>query len=127
MECECEKCQRACQRKPGWFKPGEAEKVAEFLGMPFSELYETKLVKDFWEDDSRVYLLSPAWEGSLPGQVAPENPEGQCIFYLDGLCSIHSVKPFECREYDHTKSSMQCLTVHEDIANSWRDKQDTLP
>ena len=29
--CECETCRNACSFKPGWFKPGQAEKVAEHL------------------------------------------------------------------------------------------------
>lgn len=45
--CKCESCQAACRQKPGWFLPGEAERVAEYLGISLEDLFRTKLAVDW--------------------------------------------------------------------------------
>lgn len=124
-ECSCNDCKAACEFKPGWFKPGEAEKVAEYLGLTMEELFKTKLGVDWYENlgDGDVFVLAPAITTMTPGSEYPSNPRGRCIFFKDGLCSIHSVKPFECRESHHSDSAENIRVRHREAAESWIDEQ----
>ena len=85
MNCNCEKCKCACVNKPGWFRPGEAEGVAEYLGLTLKECFEQKLVIDYYFgeelNEKDTFVLAPAVNGVKSGSLMPFNPMGQCIFY----------------------------------------------
>ena len=113
--CSCSVCQEACRNKPGWFKPGEAEKVAEFLGITLPELFARYLMADVWKGVyGRVAVLSPGIKGGPAGRV-PKRSSGECVFFEGGLCSIHPVKPHECRISPHPGG----VRVHEEIRLAW--------
>ncbi len=120
-ECKCDKCKSACKQKPGWFKPGEPEKVAEYLGITLKELFDTKLMVDWWESDEDVFIIAPAIKDGDIGEEYPANPQGECVFFKDGLCSIHAVKPFECKSYMHTDTD--AAKRHEEVKDSWDKKK----
>ena len=120
VDCTCDGCQRACENKPGWFKPGEAEKAADFLGLPLQAFFKDYLAVDWWEGEKDIFLLAPATDRSGTGTEYPANPKGECIFYKDGLCSIHPVKPFECKEYIHNKPIGD---RHQVVAKTWEPNQ----
>ena len=122
-DCSCYICKSACTHKPGWFMPGEVEKVAEYLGMPLQELFDEKLGVDWWVTDGNIFVLAPATTSMDAGIEYPGNPKGQCIFYENGLCSIHSVKPFECREFIHSEDDGLSGKRHKAVADAWQDKQ----
>ena len=110
MECTCERCVRMCQR-PCWPSPQEVrEYMARGLG--------PRLMKDFWiRMGGDLYLICPAVPG-YEGKNAPESNsfDGPCIFLHDGLCEIHSMKPYEGRLADCSK---QQPTLHKDTAMLW--------
>ena len=128
QECKCKKCQSACTYKPGWFAPGEAEKVAAFMKMPFQEFFTKYLMVDYWEGygDPDAFVLSPA----IPdrnGRMCSVDPRGRCVFFKEGLCSIHAVKPMECRD------SLPCDTnsgindnLHEQVKDLWKAHQEDI-
>ena len=122
----CQVCQRACQRKPGWFKPGEVEEVAEFLGVSVERLFKEKLAVDWWEADTPGFVLAPATKDNQPGQEYPSNPSGECVFFVDGQCAIHPVAPFECKSYMHTMNHHECGRLHRDVYESWTGHQDQI-
>lgn len=126
-ECTCGKCQKACENKPGWFLPGEAERVAEYLSVSLPDLFATKLGVDWWEADERhdtdIYVLSPAITSMPAGDTFPSNPNGRCVFYQDGRCSIHPVKPYECRAFIHDQSHDETTKRHEGVADAWAAHQ----
>lgn len=127
-ECKCEVCVNACKRKPGWFMPGEAERVAEFLGMTLDELFQQYLMVDYWfrgdGGQDSIFILSPAIKGGRPGTEFPYSPYGKCMFLRDdGLCAIHPVKPHECCEMMHSDSHEMSQERHEGIAMAWDAKQ----
>lgn len=95
-ECSCERCQSACRRTRGWFRPGEAEKVAAYLGITLPVLFKGFLGVNWWAAKQDVYVLAPATLSMEPGGMYPASPLGQCVFFKDGHCSIHKVKPFHC-------------------------------
>ena len=115
--CQCQDCQAACDHKPGWFAPGEAEQVAQFFNMSLSQLFKTYLAVDWWgKGDSTIHLLSPAAVGNTPGQLFPHDPRGRCVFFQDdGQCMIHPVKPMECRETFHHEQP----ELHHQVAVLW--------
>lgn len=115
--------------KPGWFAPGEVERVADYLGMTVAELFLSKLSVDWWEETSDVletFVLAPTVVGGNPGDMYDADPRGVCVFYRDGLCTIHEVKPLECREYVHTDSSLGVEMRHEHVAKLWYSHQDQI-
>lgn len=121
--CTCDKCKSACQYKPGWFMPGEAEKLALHLGITVQDLFDTKLAVDWWVDDPDVFLLSPAIISGEIGTEFPADPRGECIFFEKGLCKIHPVKPFECREGFHEGDQSG---RHQQVADAWRSHQEQI-
>lgn len=127
MDCSCSNCQNACKRKPGWFKPGEVEKVATFLGISLQELFSDYLAIDYWAGES-IFILAPATKtltGGLPGQMYTYFGKGECVFFKDGKCSIHEVKPFECKELLHDSMEIS-QQRHEDVAMFWKSDQSQI-
>lgn len=127
FECTCEKCKGACENKPGWFMPGEAEKVSQYLNLSLKDLFDNYLGVDWWKSDNDIdndiFILAPIVVGAQAGSEYPSNPRGRCIFFNNGLCDIHSVKPFECAALICDEPRLQLENRHKDIANSWRNNQ----
>jgi len=121
--CTCDGCQNACRYKPGWFLPGQAERVAEYLNITLNELFATRLGVDWYTGDSDTFLLAPALVESEPGREYPADPRGTCTFYRDGLCEIHPVRPFECAEYLHGEDKSIVDERHASVAEAWQEHQ----
>jgi len=118
--CTCHTCVEACYGKPGWFKPGEAEKVAEYKDLTMEELFRDWLGVDWWDDDINVFVLAPAMDRMEAGGMYPGDPKGACIF-LDkdtDRCTIHEVKPFECRKMIHGERQ-----THVEVKNDWDSEE----
>ena len=124
-DCACEKCVLCCSdRSPGWFKPGEAEKAAAFLGMAFKDFKNKYLVIDYWcraNGDVEVYAPlkqiktresnDPKLKDIYKSMARDNRPTpgervswgyafqtGRCVVLNEkNLCDIHPVKPYECR------------------------------
>ncbi len=95
--CSCERCQSACSNYPGEFRPGEAERVAKFLGLSMRQLFKRYLAVNWWVGSPDVFMLTPASDTIKAGCEWPGNPErGKCVFLAAGRCSIHPVKPYSC-------------------------------
>ena len=123
MECQCPKCKSACNYKPGWFAPGEVEKVAEYKKITLKELFDQYLGVDWWVKYlNNIFLLAPATTGMTPGEQYPEEPKGRCIFFKKELCEIHPVKPFECAQWDHTIKH-HTINFHKEVAMKWNNSK----
>lgn len=130
-ECQCEICQYACKHKPGWFLPGEAEKAAEFLGLTMPEFFAQYLGVDWWAGGKDgtgedIFVLAPATTAMVPGEMYPADPRGQCVFFAQGLCQIHPVKPFECAAYGHEDKREQVQARHRQVAQAWQPYQEQI-
>lgn len=102
-DCVCEKCVLACKRMPGLFAPGEAEKAAEFLGLPFDDEFKrTKVIQSHWRDLDDPLIWQPRKVCSDPNMDIAEdeytNTPGTCVFLKNDRCEIHPVKPYGCRD-----------------------------
>lgn len=86
---------------PGQFMPGEAEKAAEHLGVPWDE-FKKQLIKTYhWSPETDPLIWMPRKTDTYPGlELADDdftNETGTCVFLKDDRCSIHPVKPWCCR------------------------------
>lgn len=118
IECQCEVCKSACENKPGWFMPGEVQVAAESLGMSVKEFFDRYLAVDYWMGDPTIYVLTLPTKNMKPGSMYEiMEPNGACTEFRDGKCSIHAVKPFECRYFDHTRSRGD--NPHSTVAEAW--------
>lgn len=126
--CSCESCVEKCSNKPGWFKPGEAEKVAEFLEISLQELFDKFLVADIaGKNRGNIRVLSPGVVGKPTGRDhTPGNwISGQCVFLKDGSrCSIHEVKPHECRLMVHDGGDGSVIS--EEVGSSWVEHREQI-
>lgn len=141
--CRCEKCSSACRTDPGRFLPGEVERLAAHLGMDAGELYRTHLILERLEwRDRTIWVPAPAKLKTRfryvtkPGHRARsyhEAERGTCVFLTEeGLCAIHSVKPYECGAYMGCRHTFQgrpykASAVESFFFNHWKGAQDTLP
>ena len=126
MDCNCDTCKNACNYKPGWFSPEEIEKVAKFFDLTVKETFDKYFGIDWWEEGEdlpETFVIAPATEVMPPGGMYPGNPVGKCIFYKDGKCSIHAVKPNECKFYDHTKNYDDCHENKKSVVREWTRNQ----
>lgn len=102
-ECACEKCVKACHGNPGWFKPGEAERAAAHLGIPFEQFSRQFLIKDScsnWGAPDAPWVWSPRKASDGPDEhrtYRSQRTNGTCVFLENDRCRIHAVKPYECR------------------------------
>jgi len=67
--------------------PGDAERIAAFLGMTEQKLKEKHLEEI---EKFNTTLFRPKIERR-------GKPYGTCTFFRQGKCQIHAVKPFECK------------------------------
>ena len=83
------KCLRclACCRQNGYvrLRPGEAEKIADFLGM------------DIYAFTDRYTILTR----DRQTLSLKEKENHACIFLTDQGCRIHPVKPGQCLDFPH--------------------------
>src|SRR5262245_10787832 len=125
--CMCPTCQSYCMAKPGFMMPGEADKIAEYLGLSTRELFQRYLVAEHSLDGSMMVLL-PAGASQRPGTAVPAvDGPGRCVFLTEaGLCAIHRVKPRGCALVDHSQPPEEKHAIHEHIGNSWREFQEDI-
>ncbi len=127
-DCSCSECVGYCERRPGWFLPEEIEPLAKFLKLNLQDCFDQFLGADYWagggSDGENIWLLAPAIQG-FEGSEYPYNPIGRCTFLDErNRCSIHAVKPYECRAAHHANKRES--GVHEATAMAWKAHQGTV-
>lgn len=100
---ECQQC-GVCCRVPGFvaLEHGEAEKIAEFLGLDIYEFTARYTVLTYSRDQLNL----------------TEQEDGSCIFLQeDNTCRINSVKPVQCRGFPYSWITpvldRSCPALHE--------------
>lgn len=126
-DCTCEKCVDACKHTPGWFAPGEAEKAAEYLGIPFDIFKEECLIEDYWVSSvGYEHVLAPRKIGiEEDRQVASWGYSfdyGQCVFLVNNRCAIHKFKPYECRNV--MPCDYKAQNIRQEIHVMWQKQGD---
>jgi hypothetical protein len=122
-DCTCSDCQGACTSKPGWFMPGEVERLADHLGTTVEDVFANRLAVDWFEgeggDMPTVFVLAPALNAGPVGAEYPGKPTGRCSQFVDGLCAIHAAKPHECAAYIHDEPYAGVIARHRAVAEAW--------
>lgn len=126
-DCSCQECVHACERTPGWFAPGEAEKAAELLGIPFMDFKQDFLIRDYWIGEPQIYVLAPRKlnvdEHLDTASWGSAFTHADCVFLKEGKCAIHEAKPYECR---HALICEKSPGTREKIVEMWREKGNPL-
>ena len=100
--CQCSSCNHGCKFGSGALAGDDSRKIAEFL-----KISEGELKNNFLEEKEMFNK-----QVSRPRLIREKNKlHGQCVFF-DGKkgCTIHEVKPLEC------KTSIQCRDYGEDLS-----------
>jgi Fe-S-cluster containining protein len=120
--CSCHICVHACRHRPGWFLPDEIRAAAAFVGTEVKPFFDRFLVVDYYcEEDGDIFLLAPAVSHAIPGQEAPFDPRGRCVF-LDpnDRCMIHEAKPYECGQSHHSGSRSASRETRSALVDVWK-------
>ena len=108
--------------------PGEAEKAAKYLNMSLQDFFNQYLGVNWWEADAKtdndIFVLAPAIAGMQTGSEYPADPRGECVFFENGLCKIHPVKPFECAQFIHGDQTVS--ERHWKVAKAWQEHQSQI-
>jgi len=147
--CTCKKCISDCEKRPGWFRPGEMPRLARYSKMPIDELFRKYLIADFWSEEKEdIYVLSPVKDfdrikseeeqemltmhrqhNELMGRDC-DRPGSRaswgyafihapCIFLENGRCRIYVARPFECAISRHDEGE-SASNIRELIAGEWK-------
>lgn len=100
--CKCNSCNHGCKFGSGSLVGDDAKNIARFLGIS-----EENLKKGFLEE---VELFDKKL--LKPKLIREKNkPFGRCVFFDDNKgCTIHEVKPLEC------KTSIQCKDYGDELS-----------
>ena len=98
--CTCKACSVGCMYGSGAMVENDIVNIADFLNISQDELKEKYLekIKKFNTERFRPKILR-----------RDSKPYGPCIFFKEGRCVVHPVKPIECR------ISMGCRPYGEEL------------
>lgn len=91
-----------CQTCYGWccgamsftiLRPGEVQRIANYLEIP-EEIFRERYIKKRFDNDDTL----------------PANP---CMFWTSGQCAIHPVKPATCAQYGF-RDRIECSSFHKE-------------
>jgi len=120
-ECTCPKCIECCERRPGWFKPGEAEKAARLLRMSLQDFFNKYLVVDYWARmEGDINLLMPRQVDAAGRRLSYSDAfrVSPCVFLQNDRCGIHAAKPYECKVAMGCDNS-EVGSWHKKAAKAW--------
>ena len=147
--CTCKECISYCKKQPGWFRPGEMPRLAEFLEMSLKEVFRKYLIADFWIGESAdIHVLSPikdfnrlkseeeremldrqrrhnelmGWDFDRPGSYASWGYafiHAPCNFLELERCKIYAARPFECAVSRHDNKE-STSSIRELITGEWK-------
>ena len=126
MNCSCKTCRKACKTIPGLFSFEQIKKVAHSLHLSSTEfskylVFELALVEDpVKETVERFLIAAPRRVDEIPGTIRKPLHTGVCIFFKNGLCSIHDNKPEQCQRVDHTTTVTEHRVIKHSIGSTWR-------
>lgn len=100
--CRCTKCEHGCKYGSGAFAKGEEEQAAKALGMT-AERFRKEYLEEIEKFNTRL------WRPRIEREK--DRPYGRCVFFdVKKGCTIHAVKPLEC------KTSAGCSPKGEELS-----------
>lgn len=92
--CSCTACKHGCKMGSGFLAADDFEPLARAMSVSIAELKKKYL-------ERRMLFNKEAWRPKLIRKKHPTTgkkvPYGACIFYKNGMCSVHDAKPLECK------------------------------
>lgn len=99
--CRCDSCNHGCKYGSGSLAGDDSKRIAKFLGISEDEL------KMGFLEEAELFNKKVL----RPKLIKGNKPYGRCVFFDDDDgCTIHEVKPLEC------KTSMQCRDYGEELS-----------
>lgn len=107
--CACEACKVGCRTMPGMCGIGDVERIIDHVAKQRPELFRNYFSRENFirthfvaGDGAKVGVIR---EGkmqmfNIPTITPRQRPNGECVFYDNGLCSIHEVSPAGCALVD---------------------------
>jgi hypothetical protein len=105
-ECSCELCQSCCVSSPCFGTPSDIMNLV-------NKGYKDKLFPTIW--------VNP-FNKNVHQTIAPKaRADGSCIFFNNGLCDIHSLKPVEGKIINHKFSFQQTAAARLATLQTWEN------
>ena len=99
--CKCTSCNNGCKFGSGILAGDDLKNIAKFLGIS-----EEDAKKHYFEESDQFNK-----KVLKPRLLRDNKPYGKCVFFDEQKgCTIHSVKPLQC------KTAMNCKEYGEDLA-----------
>ncbi|OGQ23620.1 MAG: hypothetical protein A3I05_06345 [Deltaproteobacteria bacterium RIFCSPLOWO2_02_FULL_44_10] len=134
QSCQCEKCRECCTRDPGWFLPEEIKPAADFLKLSEEDFRKQYCTEHQVEGtivlapkrkplvsrlSARASCAQSSWSVLTKPIAAAHSPHSGCIFFRENKCSIHPVKPYECRKVFGCEGPRRHTRIRELIVRRW--------
>ncbi|MCB1151694.1 hypothetical protein KDK88_09090 [bacterium] len=125
--CDCNDCRAACTNSPGWFMPWEVLRLAKHLDLSVEDCFRKHLAVGVTHmpDGSQRHGVMPhkLRDGKKPGSVwtlGELSVPGRCSFFDRGLCTIHTVRPWECARMIHGPAH-KATKLRQEVVAQWDD------
>jgi Fe-S-cluster containining protein len=89
-ECRCKNCVNAC-KNPADTEPDDDYWISQFLKVSREQLIREKFV------ETPIAVIKKDRKSFVMKGLRPKTINGWCVFFKNGLCTIHPVKPFGCK------------------------------
>lgn len=105
--------------------PEQIAPVAQKLGLTVAELFKKYLTIDavLHGEQGRttgIYVFAPAIVGEGSGSVSNPTARGTCVWFIDGKCAIHDLKPRECAMVDHSTAGQDIDMLRASMVKEWK-------
>ena len=133
--CDCDGCQIGCRCLPGMAGIGDIERIADHGEQEFRKLFgDNEFNREQWiacrfvaSEGAKVGRLNDRGGidvFQIPTITPAQRPNGECVFYDNGRCSIHAVSPIGCSHVDpHMTKEEGDAVVHPALAEIAADGQ----
>lgn len=114
--CACAKCTAACETMPGALGPGDLEQIADYCGCnvddpDFIRMWRASEGAIAHNRETNTFFQIPT---IVPAQ---DHKTGHCVWLEQGVCTIHPVAPFCCRNFrmcagDPAEDTFKSVSMH---------------
>lgn len=113
--CHCEHCQVGCKTMPAMCALGDVERIVDHLdrrglgdgilsdgvrGYPIDEWIARHFVASEGAKVAKIERCGSSSTFNIPTITPAQKPNGECVFYDQGRCTIHAVSPGGCALVD---------------------------
>jgi len=91
LKHDCDKCGHCCSYGTGFAVKEDIKPIAKYLNVKEKEL------KEKWMEEVEIFHTKLWRPKTIKKPEQRDKPFGKCVFLKDKICSIHKVKPLQCR------------------------------